>query len=370
MNKDNIYYMSHALNLAKNVKGNTSPNPAVGAVLVNGNEIIAEGVTQKAGMDHAEVVAIKKAGNKAKDSTLYVTLEPCCYHGKTPPCTNLIIKSKIKKVVIGTLDPNPQVNGKGVDQLKKAGIYIEVGYLENDINELNEDFNKYITTGLPFAIAKYAMTLDGKIATFIGDSKWISNNKSRNLVHKLRNKVDGILVGVNTVINDNPKLTVRLDNKIKNPVRIVVDSSGKTPSYSNVFKDKYDTIFALKEHALDSIHRDYFLNLCKDNNKKILFDDSHSLRINMPWLFRELAKLGLMSIMIEGGGEVLASTLKAELIDKVICFIGPKIVLGNVGVFPFGGEGFENIADSYLINKVKLTQIDNDIMITGYVNYK
>ncbi|MDH4128680.1 MAG: bifunctional diaminohydroxyphosphoribosylaminopyrimidine deaminase/5-amino-6-(5-phosphoribosylamino)uracil reductase RibD [Spirochaetota bacterium] len=368
---ENKKFLKMALDLADKVKGNTSPNPSVGAILVKDNRIIGEGATQKAGEDHAEVVAIKKAGDNVAGSTLYVTLEPCCIQGKTPPCTDLIIEKKIKNVVVGSLDPNPKVNGNGISTLKKAGIKVEYGFMEKEINELNEDFAKFIKTKTPFCIAKYAMTLDGKIATFKGDSKWISNEKSRNFVHKLRNRVDGIMVGVNTIIYDNPKLTVRLDNKFKNPIRIVLDSHGRTPINSNVLQDDVETIFVLKKNStFYREQKEKFIEVCLKQGKKVIFDDTEGNKINIKNIIKELGKLDITSILIEGGSELLASALVERIIDKIICFIAPKIVLGKEGTFPFGGIGFEKIEDAFLLDKIIPTQIGNDIMINGYVKYE
>ncbi len=365
-----LQYMKRALTLAKAVKGSTSPNPAVGAVIVKDNHIVSEGATQKAGQDHAEVAALKKAGDSSAGSVLYVTLEPCCFFGRTPPCTSLIIKKKVKKVVIGTLDPNPKVNGQGVIKLKKAGIEVEYGFLEKEINEVNEDFIHFIKTKTPYGIAKYAMTLDGKIATHTGDSQWISNEKSREVVQHLRNQVDGIMVGVNTVIQDNPRLTVRLHDKHKNPLRIVLDNNGRTPLDSNVLRDEHDTLIFIKQSTpFPSDELKDFLKTCKKMGKQVLIEDSHTSKISFKEVFEYLAHQNFTSILLEGGGEILASALREKVINKVICFVGPKIVLGSNGIFPFGGSGFEKMGDAYQVHNVTAEVIDNDVMITGYINY-
>ncbi len=366
----NIQYMRKALSLAREVKGNTSPNPAVGAVIVKNDHIIAKGTTQKAGDDHAEVVALKKAGDLSAGSLLYVTLEPCCFFGRTPPCTDLIIKKKIKKVFIGTLDPNPKVNGQGVTKLKEAGIEVEYGFLEKEINEVNEDFIYFIKTNRPYCIAKYAMTLDGKIATHMGDSQWISNEKSRDRVQHLRNQVDGIMVGVNTVIHDNPRLTVRLNDKHKDPVRIVMDSNGRTPLDSNVLQDEYDTIFVMKKTPqAPAKQRDELIQICQAKGKKVLTEESDTPRISLSKAFKQLVNENITSILLEGGGELLSSALREKVINKVICFIGPKIVLGSDGIFPFGGLGLEKMGDAYQVSHITAEVIENDVIITGYINY-
>ncbi len=365
----NIRFLKRAIELAKSVKGSTSPNPAVGAVLVKNNHIISEGATQKPGSDHAEVVAIKNAKGQSYGSTLYVTLEPCCTYGRTPPCTNLIIEKGIQQVIIGVLDPNPKVNGRGIEVLINSGIKVEYGFFEDEINTINEDFNKYITKNIPYGIAKYAMTLDGKIATGKGDSKWISSEQSRNIVHHLRNQVDAVLVGVNTVICDNPELNVRLENKHKDPIRVIIDSQGRTPFHSKVFQDKNKTIFVLKKTALNENHRIRFINECQNNGKQIIYDDSDGDKISLKKVFQELVKLDIISVLIEGGGDILSSSLQEHLVDKIICFIAPKIVLGKQGIFPFGGTGYEKIEDAIPVNKLTFKQVENDIMVTGYVNY-
>ncbi|HEO65706.1 MAG TPA: bifunctional diaminohydroxyphosphoribosylaminopyrimidine deaminase/5-amino-6-(5-phosphoribosylamino)uracil reductase RibD [Spirochaetes bacterium] len=366
----NIQYMKKALSLARGVKGNTSPNPAVGAVILKDDHVIAQGATQKAGQDHAEVVALKKAGDLSAESVLYVTLEPCCFFGRTPPCTDLIIQKKVKKVFIGTLDPNPKVNGQGVAKLREAGIEVEYGFLEKEINQVNEDFIHFIKTNQPYCIAKYAMTLDGKIATRTGDSQWISNEKSREKVQHLRNQVDGIMVGVNTVIQDNPRLTVRLNDKHKDPVRIVMDSNGRTPLNSNVLQDKYDTILLMKKVPQSPAkQRDELIEICQEKGKKILTEDSDTPKISLSNAFKQLVNENITSILLEGGGELLSSALKEKVINKVICFIGSKVVLGSDGIFPFGGSGFEKMGDAYQVSYVTAEVLDNDVMITGYINY-
>lgn len=366
--RNHLDYLKRALELAQNVKGLCSPNPAVGAVIVKDGTIVGEGATQKAGCDHAEVVAIKQAGESAKGATLYVTLEPCCIFGRTPPCTDLIIKSKIKKVYIAVLDPNPKINGKGKKILEDAGIEVESNFLEKEINELNEDFYKYIQTGIPFCVAKYAMTLDGKMATESGDSKWISNEFSREWVHKLRNRVDAILVGVNTVINDNPLLNVRLSEKHKDPVRIILDSSGRCPIDRHVFQTEHKSIFVIKSN-IDQDHYLKFQKNCEDHNKILLVDETSGKKISFAWLLKELGKLEISSILIEGGAEVLAGALEEKAIDKLHCFIAPKIVKGS-GMTPFKGVGPLTMDQAYQLENVSHQLIENDILITGYFNYK
>ncbi len=245
-------YMRLAINLAKKGMGKTSPNPLVGAVVVKNDEIVGKGYHKRSGEPHAETNALKACGNKAKNATLYVNLEPCCHHGKTPPCTDIIIKSGIKKLVCAALDPNPQVNGRGISILREGGVEVDLGILEKEAEKLNEVYLKFITTGLPFVMLKVAQTLDGKIATKLGNSKWITQEDSRRFVHSLRASVDAVLVGANTVKRDDPELTVH-SAKGENPIRIILDSTGKISKNSKVIKGSKNgkTIIATANHKTE-----------------------------------------------------------------------------------------------------------------------
>ena len=364
-----IRYLREALELGRRAKGRTSPNPSVGAVIVKDGIVVGRGATEPAGGDHAEVVAIKEAGDAVLGSDLYVTLEPCCFHGRTPPCTELIIEKKVKRVIIGVLDVNPKVSGKGVAELESAGIEVLYGFLEGEITELNEDYAKFIQRKKPFVIAKYAMTLDGKIASYTGDSKWISGEKSREKAHRIRNRVDAIMVGVNTVIRDNPRLNVRLDEKHKDPVRVVLDSNGRTPLCSNVLLDDGKCIIVMKKSDQKGDNRDELIKTCAEKGVEIIYDDSEGPLISLTELMSTLAERDITSILLEGGGELLASALRGEVIDKIMCFIAPKVILGRDAIFPFGGPGLEKIADAYELKRIKLDQLDDDVLITGYVIY-
>jgi len=364
-----IRYLREALELARRAKGRTSPNPSVGAVVVKDGIVVGRGATQVAGGDHAEVVAIREAGDAVMESDLYVTLEPCCFHGRTPPCSDLIIEKKVKRVMIGALDVNPKVSGKGMAELESAGIEVSCGHLEEEITELNEDYAKFIQRKVPFVIAKYAMTLDGKIASYTGDSKWISGDMSREMAHRIRNQVDAIMVGVNTVIRDNPQLNVRLNEKHKDPVRIVLDSHGRTPVDSNLVQDGLRTIIVMKKTDQNSHEKARLIKTCAERGVEIIYDDSEGLGVSLTKLMSILAERNITSILLEGGGELLASALREEIIDKIICFIAPKIILGRDAIFPFGGLGLEKISDAYELKRIKLDQVDDDVLITGYVRY-
>lgn len=361
---DSLNLFSQAIKLAESVKGSTSPNPAVGCVIEKDGVIVGKGATRKAGQDHAEIVALKEAGEKAKDATLYVTLEPCVsYPGKkTQSCAAAIIKAGVKKVIIGMKDPNPSINGKGIKELENAGISVRISHEHRrEIRVLNEDFFKFIQTGLPFVCAKAALTLDGNIATKTGDSKWISSVESRTLVHKMRNRVDAILVGVGTVLNDNPELTVRLVEKIKNPLRIVVDPNGRTPETSHVMQGEEPTLFIVSPGAPSSFNK-----MCDKYKKQwTVLDKGKDNHISMKEVISVLAKIGIESIIIEGGSKIFASAFREHIIDKLILFFAPKI-LGGAGIPLIGGEPPIKMAEAAKMKDISVENIGEDILIQGY----
>ena len=363
----NKKFMSQALRLAKRAEGNTSPNPLVGAVVVKNGEIIGKGYHKKAGMPHGEIEAFNDAKKKHHDlrgSTLYVTLEPCSHRDKrTPPCTDAIIKNKISKVVVSTLDPNPKVSGNGINKLKKAGIKVEVGVLEEKSKELNEIFFKHITTGTPFVILKLAVTLDGKIATYTGDSKWIGSETQRKYAHQLRQKVDSVMVGIGTVIQDNPSLNVRIKRgSITQPTPVVLDSKLRIPAGSNIFSIHERPIIVTTDSAK------------KTNQKKLedkgalvirVENDKRGL-IDLKELSDALYKNGITSVLIEGGSKVAASAIKSGIVDKIIFFYAPKIV-GSTGLSMIDNLGISTIKDSFQIKELKLKKYNDEFMIEGYL---
>ncbi|MEE8299295.1 MAG: bifunctional diaminohydroxyphosphoribosylaminopyrimidine deaminase/5-amino-6-(5-phosphoribosylamino)uracil reductase RibD [Thermodesulfobacteriota bacterium] len=359
-------YMSLALKLAKKAEGMTSPNPLVGAVLVKHGKIIGQGYHKKAGLPHAEIEAFKNADkkrNSLKGATLYVTLEPCCHKDKrTPPCVNTIIEKQISKVFVAMLDPNPKVSGNGIKKLRKSAIEVEVGILEEKAKELNEAFSKYITTGKPFVILKLAATMDGKIAAYTGDSKWIGSPTQRKYAHQLRNKVDGVMVGIETVLKDNPSLNVRLDKKTSYPVPIVLDSKLRIPIDSNLLSIHEHSIIATssksyprKKEKLINLGAT-ILHLKADKNGKL----------NLKELVKRLGKHGITSVLIEGGSKVAASALKSGIVDKVVFFYAPKIV-GSEGISMIGELGISTIKKSLEIKDIKITKIKDEFMIEGYL---
>lgn len=351
--------MRRALNLAKKALGRTSPNPVVGAVIVDSDgKIVGEGYHKKAGLPHAEREALKMAGEKARGGTMYVTLEPCCHYGRTPPCTEAIIEAGIKKVVVAVRDPNPKVSGKGIEILKNAGIEVVEGVLEEEAALLNEKFFKYIKTGLPFIALKWAMTADGKIATKTGDARWVSGEKSRNFTHNLRNEYDAILVGARTLILDDPLLTCRIKGG-RNPYRIILSASGNLPPNLRLFTlDREKNILITTNTNLASHVQQSFANIIvasKGDNK-----------VNLKEAFFELTKLGITSILIEGGAQVHASILKEKLADKIYLFVAPKIIGGDKAPGPVAELGINYLQDALPFKLQKVKRLGEDVLLEGY----
>lgn len=357
-------YMRMALNLAKKATGWTSPNPLVGAVIVKDGRIVGKGYHRKAGGPHAEIHALNEAGHLAQGATLYVNLEPCCHHGRTPPCTERIIAAGISRVVAAVEDPNPLVAGKGVKALKEAGIRVDLNVLRDEAMALNGIFIKYITTGRPFVTLKAAMTMDGKIATWAGDSKWITGEAARAYVHRLRLRHDAVMVGIGTVLKDNPHLTCRLRNgKIKQPIRIVVDSKARTPPDANVIKGPTEprTIVAVTRAAPpDRIDR-----LSRAGAQVLVLEDDRG-RVDMVSLAEELGRQGITSVLLEGGGELNASAIAAGVVDKVMVFIAPKIAGGSMAPTYVEGPGVELIKDAIALTSPKIRRFGEDIMLEAY----
>lgn len=347
-------YMKRALELAKKGMGFVNPNPMVGAVLVRNGDIISEGYHESFGGPHAEVNAIGDLVN-LEDCTLYVTLEPCCHYGKTPPCTELIIKSGIKKVVVSTLDPNPLVAGKGVRMLKEAGVDVEVGLLEEE-KRMNEIFNHYIIHKTPFIIMKYAMTLDGKISTLSGDAKWVSNETSRHHSHLTRHLCSGIMVGVDTVINDNPRLNTRLENGV-DPVVIILDSHGRTPEGSHVVKE--GTIIATVSMTEEQM-KSY-----ENQGVEVIVTKADNGRVDLKELMKILGAKGIDSILVEGGGKVHGSLLSDNLVHKVQAYVAPKLI--GEGRSPSSGKALEYMNQAKQLRDVRFTELEGDMLIEGYL---
>ncbi|MEW9096576.1 MAG: bifunctional diaminohydroxyphosphoribosylaminopyrimidine deaminase/5-amino-6-(5-phosphoribosylamino)uracil reductase RibD [Clostridiaceae bacterium] len=356
-------YMKRALELAKLGEGFVNPNPLVGAVIVKNGRIIGEGYHEFFGGAHAEINAFNNAIEDVKGAHMYVTLEPCSHYGKTPPCANSIIEKGISKVIIAMKDPNPVVSGRGIDLLKSNGIEVEVGVLEEEAKKLNEVFIKYITTKLPYCILKTATTLDGKIATVTGDSKWITGEKSREYVHQVRNKISGIMVGIDTVIKDDPSLTTRLkDSKGRNPIRIIVDSKGRIPVEAKLLKEEGKTIIATTEN-MPSDKRFELEKL----GVEIITTPLKNNKVDLKYLMKELVERRIDSILLEGGGTLNYSALEEGVVDKVMAFIAPKIIGGSSSKTPVEGDGIELMKDSIKLKNVSFEKFDEDFLIEGYL---
>ncbi|KPJ98042.1 MAG: hypothetical protein AMK71_12075 [Nitrospira bacterium SG8_35_4] len=376
-NKPDTVYMKKALALAARAKGRTSPNPMVGAVVVKGREIIGAGYHKKAGTPHAEILALKQAGQNARNATLYINLEPCCHtEKKTPPCTKEIIRSKVKKVVVAMTDPNPRVAGNGISELRAAGIQTQVGILEPEAKRLNEAFTKYISTKKPFVTLKMAQSLDGRIATARGESKWITGPEARALVHRLRNEVDAVLVGIGTVKKDNPSLDCRAKGG-RNPYRIILDSTLQIPLNSKVLKHgDGKTIIAATVRApkkkIEQLRKQGHTVLivrgagtAKTNQPGR--PGSGRLRVNLKRLMKELGKMEITAVMIEGGSSVAAAALSEKVVDKVVFFIAPKIIGGTDAVPSVGGKSPLLLTNALPIKNMTVTEIGNDICVDGYI---
>ncbi len=364
--KDHFRFMKRALEIALQGNGLVNPNPMVGAVIVKNGKIIGEGYHEFFGGPHAEINAISQATEDVKGSTIYITLEPCSHYGKTPPCTDRIIKEGFKKVVIGMRDPNPLVNGLGVEKLKNAGILVIEGILGKNAKLLNEIYLKNIQKKEPFCIMKTAMTLDGKISTFTGDSKWISSKKSRLFVHELRHRYTGIMVGVNTVVKDNPRLNDRSGQKTKSdPIRIVIDSNGRTPLDAKLLLDDISTIIAVTKNAPSE-----FIHTVRERGKEIIVCPEKENKVDLKFLMKVLNEKGIDSILLEGGSTLNFTAIKEGIVDKVISFISPKIVGGKDALTPVGGSGIKNLKNAITLNIENVTKIDDDIMVEAYIIHK
>jgi diaminohydroxyphosphoribosylaminopyrimidine deaminase/5-amino-6-(5-phosphoribosylamino)uracil reductase len=360
-------FMREALRQARKGSGRTSPNPAVGAVIVDNGNIIAKGYHKKAGFPHAEVDALKMVEGKAPGCTLYVTLEPCNHHGRTPPCTESIVKSGISRVVVGMKDPNPDVSGGGCEFLEKSGIEVKSGVLEKECRLLNEAFLKYVLAKRPFVISKSAVTLDGWTGTKTGHSKWITNDKSRQFVHRLRDNVDAVMVGVGTVLADDPQLTVRLSrSRGRDPLRVVVDSRLRTPPHAKIVNhtSSSDTMLAIGEDVAAA-------SLERFNKKGVMavVCPTTDGRIDLAALMDILVKKSVSSVLLEGGATLAGAMLREKLIDKCYIFTAPKILGGDDGIPMFAGAGPKEMDQSLPLKDIKVRRFGDDSMVVGYPDY-
>lgn len=356
-------FMREALFLAKNAMGRTSPNPLVGAVIVREGRVVGAGWHRKAGTPHAEVHALAMAGDLAHGATAYVTLEPCSHHGRTGPCAEALVKAGVKRVVTAMLDPNPLVAGKGKAMLEAAGVEVTVGVLAEEARRLNEAYLKWVTQKLPFVTLKTAMTLDGKIATAAGKSQWITGEAARRRVHEMRDVADAIVVGIGTVLADDPSLTTRLaDGTGRNPVRVIVDSRARTPLAAKVVQDgAAKTLVAVTRTA--SEERCAALRAAGVEVVRA----GEGERVDLAALMRLLAAREFTSVFVEGGGTLNFSLLAAGLVDKVHAFIAPKIVGGKEALTPVEGAGVAELSDAVEFTGLVTEQVGADVLITGYV---
>ncbi|MBF0389360.1 MAG: bifunctional diaminohydroxyphosphoribosylaminopyrimidine deaminase/5-amino-6-(5-phosphoribosylamino)uracil reductase RibD [Desulfamplus sp.] len=366
IDNSDICYMKEAISLAANGRGYTSPNPMVGAVVVNNGQVVGRGWHRGYGLAHAEVEAIEDAGERAYGSDIYVTLEPCNHYGKTPPCTKKIIESAIKRVIVATEDPNPFVAGGGIQYLREHGIAVEVGLCKDEARALIEDFIWYIQNDKkPFVVLKCASTLDGRIATSTGDSKWITCEKSRQFVHELRHAYDAILVGSGTLHKDNPSLTARIKNKeAKDPHRVILDSNLSINLESNILTQKSNasTIIATSADANSkkrAILEDMGVTVITVAKKENFLDFEN--------LLEQLGKMKIMSLLIEGGSTVIGSALLSGIVNKVLFFIAPKILGGDDGVPVCRGKSPLFMQDAMQLRKVEVMRFDDDTLIQGYL---
>ncbi len=364
---DDKAYMKMALSLAEKGRGFTSPNPMVGAVVVKDGKVVGKGWHEKAGKPHAEVNAIDDAGSLARGATIYVTLEPCNHIGRTPPCTKKIYDAGIKRVVVAMDDPNPDVKGGGLKALKKKGLETTSGVCCLEAKKQNESFIKYIQTKHPFVILKNAVTLDGRTATKDGDSKWITGPASRRFVHMLRHQVDAIMVGIGTVNADNPSLTTRLDGfEGQDPIRIILDTKLSISKDANILQldSNSDTVIVCG----NSVSRENREKISQ-TGAQVIESEEENGQINMKALMLRLGKMGITSLLIEGGSKVSTSALNAKIVDKVFFFYAPKILGGDDGIPVFQGKGPALMKQSTQIQDVSVRRFEDDVMVEGYVRY-
>lgn len=353
--------MKRVLRLARKGEGKTSPNPMVGALVVRDGHVVGKGYHRKAGEPHAEVIALEEAGERARGATLYVNLEPCTHFGRTPPCSPRVIDSGVRRVVIGMKDPNPLVSGRGISTLSEAGLEVEVGVLEEACRALNEAFCKYILRKEPFVVLKAAMTLDGKVATREGDSKWISCEASRRWVHRLRSVVDGVVVGIGTVLKDDPLLTARLDGR-RNPLRIVLDSRLRIPENARVIGEDPRQLIVATTEASPVTKR---LALEKRGVHVEVFDSQNG-RVNLRSFLLGMGAMGVTSLLVEGGSVVNGAFLDQGLVDKVILFIAPKLIGDGEALPVFGGRGVSRLNDAIAVKGMRVRRLGDDLLVEGY----
>ncbi|RNC68617.1 MAG: bifunctional diaminohydroxyphosphoribosylaminopyrimidine deaminase/5-amino-6-(5-phosphoribosylamino)uracil reductase RibD [Desulfuromonadales bacterium] len=361
MSDFNQRMMRRALALARRGIGKTSPNPAVGCVIVRDGAIVGEGWHHKAGTPHAEIHALAQAGERARSADVYVTLEPCSHFGKTPPCADALVAAGVGRVFVGMVDPNPKVSGSGIAKLQAAGIPVESGVMEEECHRLNEPFLKHITTGLPFVILKSAMTMDGRTATASGDSRWITGVESRRYVHKLRSEVDSIMVGIGTVVTDDPQLTARLPRG-RDPLRVVVDSTLRIPLDARLLHQKSTAATLVATVSDDAVR----IGQLEAVGAEVVRCRERVGRVDLGDLLLRLGKRGVQSVLVEGGRELAGEALRSGLIDKFIFYYAPKLLGGADGYGLFGGRSVDRMDDSFRLRTDRVRRFGGDIMIEAY----
>ncbi|TXD36872.1 bifunctional diaminohydroxyphosphoribosylaminopyrimidine deaminase/5-amino-6-(5-phosphoribosylamino)uracil reductase RibD [Lujinxingia vulgaris] len=358
-------YMAQAIELARRAEGRTRPNPMVGCVIVRDGEVIGRGYHVRAGEDHAEIAAIKDAGGDVEGAELFVNLEPCSHFNRTPPCSDAIIRHKIARVVVGTIDPNPKVSGRGVRRLRDAGIEVVEGVLDAESRALNAPFFKHITTGMPWTVAKWAMTLDGKIASSTGDSRWITDEPARERVHQLRDRLDAILIGSGTLLADNPRLTCRIEGG-RDPVRFVLDTSLRsTPDLAIYNLDDSDApTMVLCADDADPTRAEALM--ARPNVEVIHVARDASGGLDLEHVLRTIASRDLLSVLVEGGATLHGALFDRGLVDYAYAFVAPKVV-GGGGPSPLGGRGFELMNDAVTLSAPALERLGDDLLLHGEV---
>jgi diaminohydroxyphosphoribosylaminopyrimidine deaminase/5-amino-6-(5-phosphoribosylamino)uracil reductase len=362
MSDADILWMRRALALAEHGRGGVEPNPLVGAVVVRDDQVVGEGWHQRYGEAHAEVHALTAAGAPARGATLYVTLEPCCHHGKTPPCTDAILRAGVSRVVTAMLDPFPQVAGRGVELLRAAGIPVDIHVGEPEARRLNAPYLKLLATGRPYVHAKWAMTLDGKIATATGDSKWISNEASRRRVHNLRGRMDAILVGRGTVLADDPLLTPRPAGP-RTPVRVVLSSTGALPVDCQVLRTARQSPVMVV--TVGSLAQQRTQELCEAGCEVLPIGLADRVA-TIGRLLEELGRRRMTNVLVEGGSAVLGSFFAADAVDEVHVFLAPRIVGGAKALTPVGGNGAAKIAQGLVLSQWDIERVETDFYIHGW----
>lgn len=369
MSHDDAHFMDQALTLARRALGRTAPNPAVGAVIVNAGEVVGTGCTKPAGESHAEVIALAGAGTRAAGGTLYVTLEPCCHFGQTPPCTDAIVAAGITRCVVAVADPFLLVNGGGIAQLRKAGIAVDLGLREHEAAALNAGFFTRVRTGRPLVIVKYAMTLDGRSATRTGQSQWITGEAARQMVHQQRDRVDAIMIGSGTVSVDNPALTTRMphasagDGGPHHPVRVVVDGRGSSPLTAQIFDPALPGTTMLA--TTSAVPAEWLASIAKRGIEPIMCGDGPSVDLGL--LLDLLGERGINTLIVEGGSRLHGALFDAGLVDRVAAFIAPVLVGGSDALGPVGGRGVTSMADAVRLKNVQLQRYGDDMLIEGDV---